>query len=200
MKEDPIARIEREVVQEQSHRDGIPQIVTGIFLVFAMLSMMGGNSNIFPIFIPFIPLGIRALRKRFTYPRIGYAQIRESRSGKLVGIWLVLSVLVAGLVAFFIFRGGANAPLQPAKLHYLMMFAVAFMIIAISIVFFLKHKHTLVIWYAILIAVFMLAILVLKPSRHTVHWIVLAFGTAHILYGSISLISFLKKYPVLQDE
>ncbi len=200
MKQDPIARIEREVVQEQTHRDGIPQIVVGIFLVFAMLSMLDGRSNAFPVFIPFIPLAIRALRKRFTYPRIGYAQIRESRKGKLLGIWLVLSVLVAGLLAFLIFRGGAHAPLQPVKLHYLMMFAVAFMIIALSIVFLLRNKHTLVIWYAILIAVFILAILVFKPGRHTVHWIVLAFGAAHILYGSISLISFLRKYPVLQDE
>ena len=200
MKEDPIARIEREVVQEQSHRDGIPQIVVGIFLVCAMLSMLEGGSSAFPVFIPFIPLAIRALRKRFTYPRIGYAQIRENRKGKLLGIWLVLSFLVAGLLAFFIFRGKPEATMQPIKVHYLMMIAVAFMIIAISIVFLLKNKHTLVIWYAILIAVFILAILVFKPGRHTVHWIVLAFGAAHILYGSISLISFVRKYPVLQDE
>ena len=200
MKQDPIARIEREVVQEQTHRDGIPQIVVGTFLVFAMLSMLDGNSSIFPVFVPFIPLAIRALRKRFTYPRIGYAQIRENRKGKLLGIWLVLSFLVAGLLAFFIFRGKPEATMQPIKVHYLMMIAVAFMIIAISIVFLLKNKHTLVIWYAILIAVFILAILVFKPGRHTVHWIVLAFGAAHIFYGSISLISFVRKYPVLQDE
>lgn len=200
MKQDPIARIEREVVQEQTHRDGIPQIVVGTFLVIAMLSMLDGNSSIFPVFVPFIPLAIRALRKRFTYPRIGYAQIKESRRNRLLGIWLVLSILVAGLLAFFIFRGMPQTAKQPAQLHYLIMIAVAFMIIALSIAFVLKNKHTLVIWYAILIAVFILAILVFKPGRHTVHWIVLTFGAAHILYGSISLISFLRKYPVLQDE
>jgi len=199
MKQDPITRIEREVAQEQTHRDGIPQLVVGIFLIFAMLSMMSGSKT-FPVFVPFVPLAIKGLRRRITYPRIGYAQIKDQRSTRLWGIWLILSVLVAGILAFLLFRGQSNPMLQSDNFHYLMMFAVAFLIVAISIVFLVKNKNTVAIWYAALILIFLIAVVYFRLHKPTVYWLVMAFGALHLLFGSYNLASFIHKYPVLKDE
>lgn len=200
MKDDMITKVEREVVREHKHRDGIPQIIAGIFIAISMLFIISGKSSMFVIYIPFIPIGIEAMRKRFTYPRIGYAQIKENSPTRLFGIWLVLAVLIVGLVAFLLLRKSIPVPQIQERHRLLLMSGIAIVVVAFSILFLMRDKSSRILWYACLILAFMGAILLFKLNRHTVQWVVFAFGIAHIFWGIFNLITFTRKYPVLKDE
>ncbi len=200
MKDDLIKQTEKNVINEQKYRDGIPQLLVGVFLVITMLMMMNGRGNLFVIFIPMIPLLMEGLRKRITYPRVGYAQMKERGPRRQVLIWLVLAVLIAGAVVFMLSRGNSLTLVQSRQIHFFAMHAVALIVVGLSVVFLSRNPRTIFIWYALAIIIFVNAVLFFRLEKDAVYWILLGFGVLHIIYGAISLITFLRKYPVLKDE
>jgi hypothetical protein len=112
------------------NQDGLVDLSLGLGLSFAALyvglwRMAGVNmavwSGLFPIFVMLIA---RGLRKRFVYPRIGYARSRNASPAILLMATLTL-LLVAGLVVMTIYARRGVPP--PAMLFpwMLRLFALA---------------------------------------------------------------------------
>jgi hypothetical protein len=198
MKEDIISQVTKEVTHEQKHRDGIPQLVGGTFLIFAMLMAMAGNASLMVVFLPLAIVGVEALRKRITYPRIGYAKIPEA-SGRKSLMWAVLAFLIAGLAAFLLYRGKAMPGEISSNIHLYVMWGVALIIVALAVVVFINKRSLMLVWYALAAVVFSLAVLLFRPSVTTMYWVALGFGALQVILGTINLITFIKKYPVMKD-
>ncbi len=98
------------------NEDGLVDFAVGLGLSLAALYVVlwrlaGVNmavwSGLFPIFVMLIA---RGLRKRFVYPRIGYARIRNASPAILLMATLTL-LLVAGVVVMTIYaRRGVRPP------------------------------------------------------------------------------------------
>jgi len=78
MNDDLIKKTQIDVYREQKNRDGIPLIAAGIFLIIISILMAFDKVTFAGIFVIVIPLVIDSLRKRFTYPRIGYVKLPDN--------------------------------------------------------------------------------------------------------------------------
>jgi len=94
--EKKLKSVERESFLELM-QDGFTEILAGmIFLVFPAFFLEPGFLFIFVIFyIIFMPQVVEAIRRKYTYPRIGYVKLREGTPPKLT-----LEIPVAVLIIF----------------------------------------------------------------------------------------------------
>ncbi len=199
MKDELIEQAREQVTQDLKFRDGIPRIATGVFLIVSMLMALAGNVNTFVVFIPIIPVLVESMRKRYTYPRVGYAKIREGQNRK--GILIVLAVaLVIGLIVALMSRGllGFELPSR-AQVYGPLSIAVALPVVLIGFAIFARRKQ-MMSSSVIILVIFLLLVILLKPGRHTVFHIVLAFGVLNLIIGIIELRKFIRDYPVIPDE
>ncbi|HOP09311.1 MAG TPA: hypothetical protein PK718_08250 [Candidatus Methanofastidiosa archaeon] len=89
-----LRRIERRAYNE-SVKDGFMEILLGALLVFIGLMVWSQKGVVFIAIFPMLfcnPL-LKWLKKRYTYPRIGYVKLR-SDDGKKVGLGILRYVLV----------------------------------------------------------------------------------------------------------
>jgi hypothetical protein len=106
------SRVPAEALQRRAYRvlneDGLVDFGVGLGLLFAALYIgldhlagvdMAAWSGFFPILVMLVS---RGLRKRFVYPRIGYARIRNASPAILLMATLTL-MLVAGLVVMTVY-------------------------------------------------------------------------------------------------
>jgi len=99
---DGLERIRREAHHEL-HRDGLTEIAAGVFLFIVALAA-GRPAFYWTYLVGLVVLGpgLRRLRTRYTYPRIGFAELPSEdrrRLGRGMAIWVVGAFLVvaAGL-------------------------------------------------------------------------------------------------------
>jgi uncharacterized membrane protein HdeD (DUF308 family) len=94
--ENDLLKIERGTYRE-SMKDGLTEFLLGIVLcVIPGLMLKSYFVPIFVVFyIIFLPQGIEAFRRKYTYPRTGYVKFREEKTPKLT-----LGVAAAVLLAF----------------------------------------------------------------------------------------------------
>lgn len=199
MKDELVEKTREQVTQDIKYRDGIPRIAAGVFMVIAMLLALAGNSSTFVIFIPIIPGLVEGLRKRYTYPRVGYAKIKEGQSSKRLLILIALA-LVIGLLVFLISNGMLGFEL-PSKVNIYgpMALGVAMPLVLIALLLTARRRQQ---WpfTLITILVFLPVLLFVRLGRHTVFYIVLAFGVLNLIMGIIELRRFIKDYPVIPDD
>lgn len=200
MKEDLIAKLQKDVADEQNHRDGIPQIAVGVFLVISMLLMMSGHGNTFVVFIPLIPVIIEGLRKRVTYPRVGYAKLKERTSSNKPLHLAILAALIAGAVVFFVRRLNPETLPHAENPHLLIMWAIAILIVLFGVVFIYRRRSHRFTWFIAIVPVILVAVFVFKLQRQTIYWVLLAFGAVQILLGMLKMRAFVRDYPVLKDD
>lgn len=200
MKDDLIDRVQKDVTNEQKYRDGIPQIGVGVFLVISMLMMMFGKGNAFVVFIPLMPILIESLRRRITYPRVGYARIKESKAGGKAVLWAVFAMLVVGGAVFVIRMAKPSVLPQASNPHFLMMWATAIMVILLGVIFLTRRRSNRLSWSLIAVLLIIAAILVFKLHKDTVYMVVMAFGATQTVAGLLSLRSFIRDFPVLTDD
>lgn len=200
MKDPLLEQVQKDVTNEQKYRDGIPRIAVGIFLVITMLLQMNGSGNTFVVFIPLMPIIIESLRKRITYPRVGYAKVREPHAmGKPV-MWMILGLLVAGAVVFAIRLARPDSLPQAENPHFLIMWATAIAVVLLGIIFVTRRRNVTTTWSLVAIVAITICIFAFKLHKEAVYLVVMAFGMILVLSGLISLRSFIKEYPVLTDD
>ncbi|HOH97157.1 MAG TPA: hypothetical protein PL188_02485 [Candidatus Cloacimonadota bacterium] len=200
MKDELIERVQRDVADEQKHRDGIPQIAVGVFLVITSLLLMTGNGNTFVVFIPLMPILIEALRRRITYPRIGFARVIESGKRRNPTLWVVFALLVAGMVVFIMRRMNPEILPQARNPYFLMMWATAMLVILFGVIFLTKRRSKRIIWSLVAVLAILSAIVIFRLQKDLVFKVMIAFGGIQILLGAYSLYDFIKKYPVIKDD
>ena len=89
-----LKQIERNVFRDY-FRDGIVDIMSGAW--FLLVGLFIGSMAPFIGFIVFLAPLLEGVKKRFTYPRTGYVELREGDPQPLP--WFILGSLVLGLVA-----------------------------------------------------------------------------------------------------
>ena len=200
MKDAFIEEVQKDVNNEQKYRDGIPRIAGGLFLIVTMLMQMNGNGNAFVVFIPLMPILIESLRKRITYPRVGYAKVREPRLlGKPI-LWAILAMLIAGALVF-IFKAASPKSLPNAdNSQFLLMWVGAITVLFLGIIFVTRRRNISTTWSAIGVIAITISILAFNLKRETVYIVVMLFGASLVISGLFSLRSLIKEYPVLKDE
>jgi hypothetical protein len=132
------------------------------------------------------------LKRKITYPRIGYARPAEHRSRAVKIIIAGIVVLVAVIVLLPVINGS-----QLQNLHYYFEFIFnTLLAIAVALIAF---WWAVVRWYAYAVLVFILAAFN--------QWLGLSFqmsfiipGCLVLLCGIVILIRFLHKYPVVPEE
>lgn len=200
MNDDLIKKTQIDVYKEQKNRDGVPLISAGLFLIFISILMAIDQVYLAGIFVILIPMVTEGLRKRFTYPRIGFVKLPGSKKGRLTRMWLVFGFLVLGLVIML----ATNANLIPASIqkniHLYLMWFIALVLLSLLAVVYIKEKSITYLWFGVFIVLFALAVWLFKLHIYLVKYILLGFGLVNLGWGLISLCSFIKKYPVLKDE
>ncbi|MBP7195775.1 MAG: hypothetical protein KBA79_08205 [Candidatus Cloacimonetes bacterium] len=199
MKDELVEKTREQVTQDIKYRDGIPRIAAGVFMVIAMLLALAGNTSTFVIFIPIIPGLVEGLRKRYTYPRVGYAKVRDNVKPRALILAIGLALIVGvGVAAMFNGWFGFELPSR-AKVYGPISIAVAIPVILIGFVIFSKREQR---WSttAILVLIIILIVFIFKPARHSLYYIVMAFGALNLIIGIFELRKFLRDYPVIPDE
>jgi hypothetical protein len=101
-----LKQIERKTFKD-SQQDGLLELVMGLCML-AMSSRVLSRIFIFMLILPvfaFAPL-LGAMRKRFTYPRIGYVRLIPDKPKETIGGIALVTVVVLGALALaFLFFG-----------------------------------------------------------------------------------------------
>lgn len=115
MDEDDLEKMEQKAYREFM-QDGLTEIFLGILLVgmgilFNVRSFFPAFFAVFVIFV--FPRIVERLKRRYTYPRIGYAKLHEDPPKKIaVGIFsYMLIVAVVMVVVLFVIFSGISADL-----------------------------------------------------------------------------------------
>lgn len=197
---DPLVEQTRAQVTEDLHyRDGISQIAASTFIFIALLLAMRGTSSTFVIFIPIIPGIAETMRKRFTYPRVGYARIRQNKKDTHAILWVLIALVIGAGVAFFS-RGRLRfSGIHLPPVYYLMSFSVAVPVLLLSFFLFSGYRQRIPYMIALVLAA-MAAVVLLRPQRQLIFIIALSFTALSILIGILRLRAFTRYYPVLKDE
>ncbi len=200
MKDDFIDRIQTDVRNEQSIRDGIPQIAVGLILILAMMMIYSGNPTIYVVFIPLALILIEKLRKQFTYPRVGYAKLPETGKRRAAIAFIFAVIIALGIGMKVITRNNRELPEVSRNVGIYFMGTIAVILIAMTIYRYIVEKRVIYLYHGLFIIPLFLLVWLLHLPKSLVMLIVLAFGLLNFIYGVLALLSFIRKNPVLLDE
>lgn len=206
MKDDIINKLHDQIEQEHHYSDGIYQIETGLAVTFfALFNLLGiGGFVLFILF--FIYLIGKHLRKRFTFPRIGFAKLKDLSPTRVHVQRFIISVLFIGIFAYFMLTNTEVFPDNSSQLFFPVMLVLYILSFFWSQIDNKSRKQNLVYhltWFVWGIA----WLLWISPEKWQIrisieaaYLILLVLGLFNLIYGVITLRSFIKQYPVLTDE
>ncbi len=200
MNDDLFTQTQNEVPLEQKSRDGIPQIVLGLFLILSAGLIFLRRESMAGLVIIMVPLLTKELRYRFTYPRIGKAKLPDSSSKRHLMRYVVLGFLILGLLLYFFTTRTPMSP-QTAKILYIStLISIAIMVDLLLVLRYLKQKDGAYLLYAAVLSLTVVLVWYYHLRLHTVMYIIAGFGLLNLLYGIITLRSFIRYYPVLEED
>ena len=78
--------IERKAYRD-AQQDGLMEILSGLGMIFIAGMVSGTLSTAFaPLIVLFFKPALEALRRRFTYPRIGYVKLPEGEQDRIIAL------------------------------------------------------------------------------------------------------------------
>jgi hypothetical protein len=195
-----LKQIERNIFRDYC-QDGLVDIIFGAyFLILGLLLPVGAVGPFVVLFIVFFVPLLQALKKRFTYPRTGYVELRQGDPGPLP--WLVLGSLVLGLVALVAVLIAVGVIAQPAQWYRWM--PIFFGIWLAGILLGLGLSVRLVRYYVVagvaLVGGPTFALLPLVGKLENIGLFFAAVGAVILVWGLLAFVRFLRKYPRLAGE
>ena len=201
-------KIDLKKVEKQTYRftftDGLYDMTYGSLLIFAAIAPIL-REILYPSYIIFLILPaslILILGKRFiTIPRIGIVKFNQNRTksrnkmGLLIAILFPITVVMVVLTFLGVYNIKVGGYIVPVG-------AGLFVLILLSLVaYIMDYPHFYL--YAISIGLGIPLAALLKPIfGDPLHYII-SFGisgTLIFIYGIITLIKFIKKYPIPKEE
>ena len=201
-------KIDLKKVEKQTYRftftDGLYDMTYGALLIFIAIAPIL-REILYPSYILFMVLPpplILLLGKRFiTVPRIGIAKFNQNRTksrkkiGFLIAILFPITLVMVVLTYLGLYNikvGGYIVPVGAGVFVIVLLSAIAYI---------LDYPHFYI--YAVSIGLGLPLAALLKPIfGDPLHYII-GFGisgTFILIYGIITLVKFIKKYPVPKAE
>jgi hypothetical protein len=177
-------------------QDGLVDMMFGAYFLFIGLGLAGGTALfiVFPI-VFFAPL-LRGLKKRFTYPRTGYVELRQGDPQALP--WFVLGSLVLGLVALVAVLIAVGVIAQPDQWYRWM--PIFFSICLAGIFLGLALRVGLVRYYVVagvaLAGGPTFALLSLPGKLENLGLFLATVGAVFLAWGVGAFVRFLREYPL----
>lgn len=190
------SKLDLDLLEQQARRrfnvDGLLYIFLGLLLLILGLSFRNPATAWIAAFGALLILPASALRKRFTYPRIGYATF-EMRPGTGRGILLfaVAAVILLSILAFA--GGGRFQPYLPIAFGFVM--GLSF--------YFGASTYGLSLLDGLLVGLMMVS--GLAAVWYTDDWRLATsvqfsvVGAIILVIGIVIFVHFIRTYPVLDD-
>jgi hypothetical protein len=199
-KEINLHQIEQKTFRE-SQQDGLLELVMGICMV-AISTRLFSRLLVGMLVIPVILFGpvLIAMRKRFTYPRIGYVKLIQDKPKEVLGgIFLItLIVIVVMAVVFLLFGDVRNFNLWMKWLPVWGGIVLAGMFSSFGSKSGCIRYYVFAFWS--LISGFVLSILHFEEVETGTLLYFLIMGCLLIPWGLITFIRFLRKYSKQAEE
>ncbi len=196
-----IQELERETYR-YSMQDGLAEILVGLSLVASagVIEDFGWYYSFLLLIVFMIPIWEK-LRRKFTYPRIGYVKVRRdepSQPGMAVLLLVVMSLVV---VPFTLTLIPGDNPIYNTLWRYS---PIVFGVMMIIPSFFLVEKTGDCRYHALgLLTVttgLIIALLEFESPRAGAVLCLLGWGVAIILVGLTTFIRFIRKYPIIEPD
>ena len=204
-------KVDIKEISQKVHRneyvDGFMFIFIGFILIIA-----AGIINLHPVFnsiliISFIacfPIS-KALRSRFTYPRIGYFKVKSDDLKKVFpGMLLFTSgIIIAFLILLIIFSNGDTEVIYNYENWYRFL-PIVFGLIMFGPSLDLVDKTGQRIYYSIGMFSSILGLIIasinFQNSKFGLTIYLVLLGSISLIIGFITFVRFIKKYPIITDS
>jgi hypothetical protein len=196
-----IHELEQETYR-YSMQDGLAEILIGLILVTStvVIEDFPRHGYFLWLIVLMIPIWEK-LRRKFTYPRIGFVKVRQdepSRPGMAV-LLLVMAILVVVPITWVLIP--SDSPIYDTLWRYL---PVAFGVMMILPSYFLVEKTGDRRYYAFglltVITGLIFALLEFEPPRAGPVLYLHGWGVAIILVGLTTFIRFIRKCPLIEPD
>ena len=191
-----LKQVERNVLRD-FFQDGLADMLLGAcFLFLGLLLPVGGVVAFVAILAVFLPPVVMGLKKRLTYPRAGYVELRQGDPGPVP--WFVLGSLVLGLLALVAVLIAAGVIADPGRWYRWMPI---FFGIWLAGIFLGLGVHVRLVRYYVVAAVALAAgpLAALLPLSGKLSNISLFFafvGAVILGGGALAFVRFLQRYPL----
>ena len=190
-----LERIELNLLRDLL-QDGLSDILIGAYFLLIGLFLPTGAVAAFVVLIIFFAPLLQALKKRFTYPRAGYVELRQGDPGPLP--WFVLGSLILGLIALVAVLIASGVIAQPAQWYHWM--PIFFGIWLAGIFLGLGLRVGLVRYYVVagvaLVGGPTFALLPLAGKLANLGLFFAAVGAMILAWGILAFVRFLRNYPL----
>jgi hypothetical protein len=195
-----LKKIEQKIYRD-SQQDGLQEILIGIGMLYLAGFISGKLSIAFlPMLVIFLKPGLEALRRRFTYPRIGYVKLPQNESRPIWrGIFLVVLFLFVILAIFLTIVGEMR--IFESWLEWIPAFLG---IIYVGMFLGLTSKSKLARYYGYaifsVISGFTFSILNFETYKLGIEYYFLSMAFILVITGSAFLSWFLHKIPLSPED
>jgi hypothetical protein len=198
-------KFEEKAIKRYYGESGIIDLLIGIVSLLVSLGVYYDITFMGVIFILVIMGLSRHLRKTVIIPRLGYAEFtllnsqKVKRSLRIIVLAIILFVLAVTRIAHFLLSSRYDPlVLVPQTRIFIMMAILLFVIgLAVSRIIILKLYH-LFIYCTLFLIIGIIGIVMQIP--HTLFWGGLVISFLGIALGLPKILSFLKRYPIIEDK
>jgi hypothetical protein len=184
------------------NQDGLSELSMGIVFLcmaaFLYVYVFLNEEVTMYIILPAILIGplLQRMRKKYTYPRVGYADLRSQKRRTIVLI-LLIAFLLLGIYFFINYN---KLDLTGDFFSHILLF-IGLFLSAVYIYRVVRYKINRFIIYTV-VALLSLIGAHLFPMRGMLRVLIMftCLSLFQIPIGLIIFSKFLRKYPVLQDE
>jgi len=203
--------VELKEISQKVYRS---EYIDGFMFIFIgfILFVTAGIINLHPVFMSLLVVAFiacfplsKALRSRYTYPRLGYFKVKTEDPKKLVpGMILFASaVIIVFLVLLFIYTGADPKTLYDYENWYRFL-PIVFGLIMFGPSLDLVDKTGQRIYYGIGMFSTILGLLIFWANFQNAKFgftiYLLLLGSISGIIGSITFVRFIKKYPIIANS
>jgi len=194
-----LTQIERDIFRDYL-QDGLLELVMGAWLLLIGLALTSGFTAVFVVLGLFLcPLLFRTLKRRFTYPRAGYVELREGDPGPAPRI--ILGSLLLGLIALVVVLIAVGAIGDPAQWYRWMpiMWGIWLAGILLGLGAAVRLVRYFVLAFTALVAGPFFSSLSLPGKLENLGLFNGAVGAALLIWGLVVFLRFLHQHPLAQE-
>ncbi len=183
-----------QIKSEMLHRDGIIEIVVSLYLIIVGLSLFYHLRPFPMVFVPLIPVIIRSLRRRITWPRLGYAHIKTK--GRSFMLLFIAVALIIGLMSYLFSRN--SDPVTQNLVLSVFSGTILLIVFGFMIYRAIEERSRIYIFLGLLILSVCGVMYFDVPKTHLGSGLIVV-SLPCLGYGIVKMYRFMKKYPVIKD-